>query len=500
MKIASTWFLCFVLTLSLLFSAVGETATMQTGQYTRNAQVDLSFSYEAIEMDHCTVAFGPATGLTPDEMEARASDIEEIAAWLWTAFPGAALQKPTVYLLSYTGRNVPFTQQNEAFILAATAFSDDDAVMMMQAMLGHDIRWMAEGCYQVAAALQTGDSPLAEELAEHYATQADQGMLDLLPTRFSSRLNTQEDIALAQKTALSLVTDLLTVDGPEALTQDVTPERMAQWRERAGLPQDTDPGRAAVLRQFRYTFGQINDLQINGEHLYYALNAGDAGLADAAAVEDFVYRTASGRDGLLAYIQANASAENAAYFMQALPDLQFKCREPQGGNKSWFMYPDSIALYNYRLAGYTMAGSMLWQPNAAPVLSAGLAVYLDLQLPQSLLGDVLLPLILKPDADSELAAARDLYIAWAGTPTEQDVDMRVVVDAIAAYENQQYSDAQMDLPQCGSLMYYCIDQYGLDMVLDYIRLGQSEQEAFGKSFNMLHKEWSMALARKSDGN
>jgi len=500
MKIVSTWFLCFVLSLTFLFSTVGETVTMQTGQYTRNAQVDLSFSYEAIEMDHCTVAFGPATGLTPDQMEASASNIEEIAALLWTAFPGAALQKPTVYLLSYTGRNVPFTQHNEAFILAATAFSDDDAVMMMQAMLGHDIRWMAEGCYQYAAALRTGDNLAAAELTERYTTQADRGMIDLLPTRFSAALNTPEDLELAEQTALSLVTDLLTVDGPEALTQDVTQERMAQWRERAGLPQDADPGRVAVLRQFRYTFGQINDLQINGEHLYYALNAGDAWLADAAAVEDFVYRTATGRDGLLAYIQANASAENAAYFTQALPDLRLKCREPQGGDKSWVMYPDSVALYDYRLAGYTMADSMLWQPKAAPVLSKGLAVYLDLQLPKSLLGDALLPLILKSDADSAFAAARDLYIAWAGTPTEQDVDMRVVVDAIAAYENQQYSGAQMDLPQCGSLMYYCIDQYGLDTVLDYIRLGQSEQEAFGKSFNMLHKEWSMALARKSDGN
>ncbi|MBE0601575.1 MAG: hypothetical protein IH607_07275 [Firmicutes bacterium] len=47
--------------------------------------------------------------------------------------------------------------------------------------------------------------------------------------------------------------------------------------------------------------------------------------------------------------------------------------------------------------------------------------------------------------------------------------------------------------------FYIIDQYGLDTVLDYIRLGQTEQQAFGKTFIMLTKEWDMALLRKSGG-
>ena len=525
MKKATALFLCFILVLALSSAAYGEALTFEAGTYKHNPQNNLSFSYEAVELDHCIVAIGDLQGLSAEDSANLAARIEEDAARLWNAFPGVPFVKPTVYLAGVTGRSGSFAIGSEAFILPNELFLDAYLTVLTQAMFGKDIPlWLAEGCAAYAFMMDDMDFDFFCSYAiALYESTVEQGALNLLPTRFSPAFNAEDDRVGTQILATSLVMDILTQDGPEALTGEISAERMAQWRARVGLPPDADPDKTAVLRELSYSLGDGYDMHVASLHQSFVFNAGDAMLTDIAAWEEFLYRSIKGRDSLIDYLTENTSPENTEHFIGNLDIVECQARKWAPDKYSSFRYPHTIRLYQYIDYSHEMVHCMLGETDALRIFREGLCIYFDLLLPQSYYAELMRQCAMEPDFDSRWSVGYEMYCKTAGVPTTERFDMRTWIDTLAVYAFGGSDDAQaaaaitsslrsqpsyqyiqepgIDLTymQGCSLMYYLIDQYGLDTVLTHVRTGQTIMDVFGKPFNMLQKEWRMYLSREYGG-
>lgn len=495
--------------------ALGASLHFEPGKFQRNDSYNATFSYSSVQLSHCIIAFGDHLGLTQEDKEDLARTIEADVQLFTDRLAGSSLQTPIIYVVLQTVRTGSYAICSSVFCTLEDVQSGQYRSALMQGMLDTNEVWMVRGC--LAHVL---DESYENDVLVEYVMAHDADIINLFPTRFYSALNTTEELAVAGQIAHSLVDDLIQYDGTTILTSAISEERKQAWQERVGFHLQIDMEKTEYLKQFSFSWDDLYEVIAVSDHSSYSFDAGYAGLNNANIVEDFLYRTSRGRTFLIDYLHSSVSEENADYFAGNLEYIVCEARPMVDELMSRSNKGTSIVIYKLISYPHEIVHIMLGGHKPLIIIEEGLCVYFDLMQPNSYTGEMIRYILIETDRTSGWGVGYEIYNQMGGQTTAEQFDMRTYMDALALfgfahpnepasipligmplsdisnYANLSEDGSDLSYAQGCSFVFYLIDQYGVNCVLDAARKNLSFEDAFGQTFQDVAHKWRIFLEQE----
>lgn len=494
-------------------AAKGNTLVFSQEKYIRNDQYNATFEYRSTELVGCSFAYAELTELTQVEAEGLARIIETDVRLFHDKLIGADLQEPIVYAVLQTVRTGPYAVGQAVFCTPEDIRSGEYRHALMQGMLGSEKAWVVEGCLAY-----TFDVTYDNAVIKTYVNKNGGVIIGLWDTRFYKALNTLEQLSMARQMAHSLVVDLIQYHGIASLTGSIPDTWQAEWCERLELSTRYDPEKAKRLNSLSLYWDSRYDVIAESENSAYFFNVGDAGLKNADIVEDFLYRGEYGRAYILEYMHGRVSNANELWMRDNLTKVNCIVYEEMAGkigkSAGKTIYISNIIAYQHEQTHILLSTGM----KPLSIITEGIAEYFELMLyPYSYRRDSIRYALMETNRKNAWCVGYDAYCQYGGKLTKADFDMRLYINALARY-TFEHPGSPSSIPIIGtpikdiihyaglseegiefsymqgcSLVGYLIDQYGLDVVLNCIRLGTPFEDAFGKPATQVIDCWKATL-------
>lgn len=496
--------LCVILLTLFRVTVFSQDGEIFQGTHQRNETVPIVFAFAAIRQDGVTVAV--AEKIDPDAvLLTELSDLVQADAERFRSnLTGLVFQDVSVFVVSLDDQGTIQSEGAALYCSADDIRSGAYRADFLTAMFGLDSRWLGIGLMGWLDEIETGGETVPAWLEENPVR------LNVWDGRFLAGLNRPEEIDFAVKTAALLVRELIKDYGVTAV-QELPPTLRGEICRSLGLTDCLSPETEARLNSFQVKPSVEDSVEILTPRIRYLIRINDGYFENASDLERFLLRNESGIESVLATLSDSLSPENAAWITENLAGAS--CRIEYDSPRS-AASPVGNEITISRLAGFQRElAQLMIQSHRKPytAIYEGIGVYFDLALfPESFFSNwIFYPpadqpadpaLTLDPGAKACLvenrcsetdrpSALRQLFEAIRNAARSENDDVRGVfyglnqpLKSVRLYENVDEPGKERTFIECAMAVAELVDRFGLDRVADYLRTGESFEDAFGLGF------------------